>query len=39
MINAGNAAKDGSVRTILYVSGALVTVILIVVTGWAAIKA
>ena len=33
----GNAAKGGSVRTILYVSGALVTLILVVVTGWAAI--
>src|SRR3954467_13904938 len=33
----GNAAKGGSVRTILYVSGALVTVILIVVTAVAAI--
>jgi hypothetical protein len=36
-LRGGNAAKGGSVRTILYVSGALVTVILIVVTGWAAI--
>ena len=33
----GNAAKGGSVRTILYVSGALVTLILVVVTGSAAI--
>lgn len=33
----GNAAKGGSVRTILYVSGALVTAVLIVVTGWVAI--
>ena len=36
-LRGGNAAKGGSVRTILYVSGALVTVILIVVTGWVAI--
>lgn len=36
-LRGGNAAKSGSVRTILYVSGALVTAILIVVTGWAAI--
>ena len=33
-LRGGNAAKGGSVRTILYVSGALVTVILIVVTPW-----
>lgn len=36
-LRGGNAAKGGSVRTILYVSGALVTVILIIVTGWVAI--
>jgi uncharacterized MAPEG superfamily protein len=36
-LRGGKAAKGGSVRTILYVSGALVTVILIVVTGWAAV--
>jgi uncharacterized MAPEG superfamily protein len=36
-LRGGNAAKGGSVRTILYVSGALVTLVLIVVTGWAAI--
>ena len=36
-LRGGNAAKGGSVRTILYVSGALVTVILIVVTGWVAV--
>jgi uncharacterized MAPEG superfamily protein len=36
-LRGGNAAKGGSVRTILYVSGALVTTILIVVTGWVAI--
>lgn len=36
-LRGGNAAKGGSVRTILYVSGALVALILIVVTGWVAI--
>lgn len=36
-LRGGNAAKGGSVRTILYVSGALVTVILIGVTGGVAI--
>lgn len=36
-LRGGNPAKGGSVRTILYVSGALITLILIVVTGWAAI--
>ena len=36
-LRGGNAAKGGSVRTILYVSGALITFTLIVVTGWAAI--
>ena len=36
-LRGGNAAKGGSVRTVLYVSGALVTLILVVVTGWAAI--
>jgi uncharacterized MAPEG superfamily protein len=36
-LRGGNAAKGGNVRTILYVAGALVTAILIVVTGWAAI--
>jgi uncharacterized MAPEG superfamily protein len=35
-LRGGNAAKGGSVRTILYVSGALVTVILVVLTGRAA---
>jgi uncharacterized MAPEG superfamily protein len=34
----GNAAKGGSIRTILYVSGALVTIILIAVTTVAAIR-
>ncbi|MER9547056.1 MAPEG family protein [Mesorhizobium sp. M0437] len=37
-LRGGNAAKGGSVRTILYVSGALVTFVLILVTGWAALK-
>jgi len=37
-LRGGNAAKGGSARTVLYVSGALVTVILILVTGWAAIS-
>jgi uncharacterized MAPEG superfamily protein len=36
-LRGGNAAKGGSVRTILYVSGALVTVCLILFTGRAAI--
>lgn len=36
-LRGGNAAKGGSVRTILYVSGALITLILIVVTGWTAL--
>lgn len=36
-LGGGNAAKGGSVRTILYVLGALVTAILVFVTGWAAI--
>ena len=36
-LRGGNAAKGGSVRTILYVSGALVTLALVVVTGWAAV--
>ena len=37
-LRGGNAAKGGSIRTILYVSGALVTIILIVVTTVAAIR-
>ncbi|HWB44620.1 MAG TPA: MAPEG family protein [Hyphomicrobiaceae bacterium] len=37
-LRGGNAAKGGSVRTILFVSGALVTVILIVLTGWTALS-
>jgi uncharacterized MAPEG superfamily protein len=36
-LRGGNAAKGGSVRTILYVSGALITLVVVVVTGWAAI--
>ncbi|UCI24884.1 MAPEG family protein [Mesorhizobium sp. B2-8-5] len=37
-LRGGNAAKGGSVRTILYVSGALVTLVLILVTGWVALR-
>jgi len=36
-LRGGNAAKGGSLRTILYVAGALLTVVLIVVTGWSSI--
>jgi uncharacterized MAPEG superfamily protein len=36
-LRGGKAAKGGSIRTILYVSGALVTIILIVITAVAAI--
>ena len=36
-LRGGKAARGGSIRTILYVSGALVTVILIVTTAVAAI--
>ncbi|MCK1473583.1 MAPEG family protein [Bradyrhizobium sp. 197] len=36
-LRGGKAAKGGSIRTILYLSGALVTIILIVVTAMAAI--
>src|SRR6185437_9621804 len=36
-LRGGNAAKGGSFRTILYVSGALVTIVLIAVTAVAAI--
>lgn len=36
-LRGGNAAKGGSIRTVLYVSGALVTIILIAVTAVAAI--
>jgi uncharacterized MAPEG superfamily protein len=37
-LRGGNAAKGGSIRTILYVSGALVTIVLIAVTTIAAIQ-
>lgn len=37
-LRGGNAAKGGSVRTILYVAGALVTAVLIVTTMVAAIQ-
>ncbi|BCM18668.1 MAPEG family protein [Mesorhizobium sp. J8] len=37
-LRGGEAAKGGNVRTILYVSGALVTLVLIVVTGWATLR-
>jgi uncharacterized MAPEG superfamily protein len=36
-LRGGNAAKGGSIRTVLYVSGALVTIILITMTTLAAI--
>ncbi|MBA2399566.1 MAG: MAPEG family protein [Bradyrhizobium sp.] len=36
-LRGGKAAKGGSIRTILYVSGALITVVLIAVTAVAAI--
>jgi uncharacterized MAPEG superfamily protein len=36
-LRGGNAAKGGSIRTVLYVSGALVTIILIALTIAAAI--
>jgi len=37
-VRGGNAAKGGSFRTILYVSGAVITLILVVVTGWVVIS-
>lgn len=37
-LRGGNAAKGGSVRTILYVSGAVITLVLILVTGWATLR-
>ena len=37
-LRGGEAAKGGSVRTILYVSGALVTLALVIMTGWATIQ-
>jgi uncharacterized MAPEG superfamily protein len=36
-LQGGSAAKGGSVRTVLYVAGAVVTVVLILITGWTAI--
>jgi uncharacterized MAPEG superfamily protein len=36
-LRGGNAAKGGSLRTVLYVLSALVTVALILVTGWTAV--
>lgn len=36
-LRGGKAAKGGSIRTILYVSGALLTIILIVTTAVAAV--
>ena len=36
-LRGGNAAKGGGIRTILYVSGALVTIVLIAATMVAAI--
>lgn len=38
-LRGGNAARGGSVRTVLYVAGALVTMMLIVATGWEAAAA
>ncbi len=37
-LRGGDAAKGGSVRTILYVSGAMVTLVLVIVTGWSVIS-
>jgi uncharacterized MAPEG superfamily protein len=37
-LRGGRAAKGGSYRTILYVSGAIVTLALIIVTGIAAVR-
>ncbi len=36
-LRGGNAAKGGRARTVLYVAGSLVTLVLVVLTGWAAI--
>lgn len=36
-LRGGRAATGGNVRTVLYVSGALVTIVLIGVTAWAAL--
>jgi len=37
-LRGGNAAKGGNIRTILYVAGALTTVVLIAMTMVAAIR-
>lgn len=37
-LRGGDVAKGGGTRTVLYVSGALVTVALIIVTGWTAMS-
>ena len=37
-LRGGNAAKGGSIRTILYVAGALITIVLIATTLLAAIR-
>ena len=37
-LRGGKAAKGGSIRTILYVSGALVTIVLIAIITVAAIR-
>jgi uncharacterized MAPEG superfamily protein len=37
-LRGGNAAKGGSIRTVLYVSGALITVVLIITTAVAAFQ-
>jgi uncharacterized MAPEG superfamily protein len=37
-LRGGNAAKGGSIRTVLYVSGAFITVVLIVTTAVAAFQ-
>lgn len=36
-LRGGNAAKGGSVRTVLYVASGLVTLIIILVAAWAAL--
>lgn len=36
-LRGGEAAKGGNLRTVLYVSSALVTMLLILVTGWTAL--
>jgi len=37
-LRGGDAAKGGSVRTILYVSGAVVTLVLVILTSWVATR-